>query len=1520
MKQGLLQQMKRGVATLLIAVMMVMSLPAEQSFAGRRDWPTVNVKKGETVFKVYTNKQNRMPYAYSAEIRLSDRSLGRTDSRGELHTKLLRVQDNGIVGWEKFDVIYIDWNGKTYIFKDRSLGPHINEFYLSDGEAITAEEALERKWGNASVISSYQGKTTDLRQTSKTFSAYKEKPGRKAEEDRIDTLKIDVSSGKEYTTGARFYLMQGGKLVVESAEPKFEIPVYDLSHGENPNFREPALKGFKAGEAVYFVVMDKQGNRSSSRIGLNIVADKKNAAGSTKLSAQLTQKAVTLKLNGVPLLGDNVEMNLMPAGMNTPFLFYIDQDKLRIGINLKREFMEGEKKPDGTTGEHKATAVGGNKAFFEAVNDAKKGKFEKLDRMSASRFKATGYASAKFDASLNFVGYGEVETSKIMENTGTVSLAIHGLIYGKVEGRVVAQAVIAFVPVYGYAGATGTLGAEGDLRAAFILTGDGYKFSDWSWDVDVLASVGLEAGLGVGIHGVLSAGLGGNIGVDGLYRFKNTYYKATAKGGFFAEVYLSPIIKVKKNWPLLDKVIADGYINSQSGNAMMLQMMSEEDAAFRVSSIDQFELETLPGDEPVLLAVSDGTQASLTDNTNDFIISGDALQSNTVELIQTDKGDYAFWFGTGDGSYDSAGVMYAKLATGSDAETASASLSGAGETKASPSNAPKASLSDAGAKKASSSNAEETATPSDASSDGEELVNDLSANASRSTRNASVYGLARSAAPGFEGEPKRIAAVLPGTDVETMDLYYDVKASGNKLYVAVSKSKDRLEGDTPENDAIREILSSSEIYLFTIDAESGEVEDTQQLSVDSNFDGAPSVYVDEDGTVYVAWIETETSDGDIFGENANYNLYLYRGAGAPERLSLGRSFPTSNLEIGKFNGTVSVIYSAKPGIGDGEEKNELYSYDGVNNTRLTDNNVNDTSPQIYMTATGSNLVWYQEGALMETASPGEAGTEIVSASENPMEGFTILQNKDKTQTMIVWEGMDPDYGEGRPKDEDWKKAYYENARVSIQAVEKRDSGWSKHFIIYDETDYLISHVSGYLNEDGYPVLLHTNTGMEIIDENEENNNSARSELILTTRSLYSELAIENVYYDYVYEQEGDTTGKMSFQLTFRNNGIEPIDSAEIVAFSNEFMGEATGSWRVQDFMEVDLQPGESRVVTLICDVGDISDKDRDITFRVAPADRIADSTDAVALFAGEAEEEEVEAYNLNLHRDMLVETELGLMDGEDCVRVMVTNVSDLPMGGRLELRKDSKDGMLLDTVELEPIYPDVTRYISVGINELLGGRKAERIVAVLTYADGVVDYVQTNNVSEINISMLPRQLNPYRISGSSQNAVSELWTRASVLTGGTWEQTAAGWRLMISSGSYAEGQWALVNGKWYLFDERGYMVSGWKKANGMWYYLDPVNGDMKSGWQLINDKWYYFDAVNGDMKSGWQLINDKWYYLDAVNGDMKSGWQLINEKWYYLDAINGDMKTGLQYLDGKEYYFDPVSGEMHEENRQRKTV
>lgn len=138
-----------------------------------------------------------------------------------------------------------------------------------------------------------------------------------------------------------------------------------------------------------------------------------------------------------------------------------------------------------------------------------------------------------------------------------------------------------------------------------------------------------------------------------------------------------------------------------------------------------------------------------------------------------------------------------------------------------------------------------------------------------------------------------------------------------------------------------------------------------------------------------------------------------------------------------------------------------------------------------------------------------------------------------------------------------------------------------------------------------------------------------------------------------------------------------------------------------------------------------------------------------------------------------------------------------------------------------------------------------------------------------------------------------------------WVETKQGWKFYDEEGYQVKNSWIQVDGKWYLINENGIMVTGWADLNDNRYYLNE-DGSMSTAWKNLNNKWYYFKA-DGTMAKGWEKIDGSWHYLNEA-GEMQIGWINDSGSWYHL-GTDGEMDTGWLKYSKKWYYLDN-SGKM----------
>ena len=89
----------------------------------------------------------------------------------------------------------------------------------------------------------------------------------------------------------------------------------------------------------------------------------------------------------------------------------------------------------------------------------------------------------------------------------------------------------------------------------------------------------------------------------------------------------------------------------------------------------------------------------------------------------------------------------------------------------------------------------------------------------------------------------------------------------------------------------------------------------------------------------------------------------------------------------------------------------------------------------------------------------------------------------------------------------------------------------------------------------------------------------------------------------------------------------------------------------------------------------------------------------------------------------------------------------------------------------------------------------------------------------------------------------------------------------MPDGAMAKDGVVTVEGKTYLFDDEGHMMSlpqGWSFVEGAWHY-GMSNGTVKTGWLNEHGTWYYLDPKTGAMAQGWAQVDSTWYYLSLIH-------------------------------------------------------
>lgn len=106
-----------------------------------------------------------------------------------------------------------------------------------------------------------------------------------------------------------------------------------------------------------------------------------------------------------------------------------------------------------------------------------------------------------------------------------------------------------------------------------------------------------------------------------------------------------------------------------------------------------------------------------------------------------------------------------------------------------------------------------------------------------------------------------------------------------------------------------------------------------------------------------------------------------------------------------------------------------------------------------------------------------------------------------------------------------------------------------------------------------------------------------------------------------------------------------------------------------------------------------------------------------------------------------------------------------------------------------------------------------------------------------------------------------------------WILTNGRWWFLYADGTYPVNSWRQINGKFYYFDNDGYMLSNtWLNENGNWRFL-TASGAMAVDWTNVSERWYYMGTNDGVMfTEGQHVINKRTYYMDASGASVRNNW------------------------------------------------
>ena len=144
---------------------------------------------------------------------------------------------------------------------------------------------------------------------------------------------------------------------------------------------------------------------------------------------------------------------------------------------------------------------------------------------------------------------------------------------------------------------------------------------------------------------------------------------------------------------------------------------------------------------------------------------------------------------------------------------------------------------------------------------------------------------------------------------------------------------------------------------------------------------------------------------------------------------------------------------------------------------------------------------------------------------------------------------------------------------------------------------------------------------------------------------------------------------------------------------------------------------------------------------------------------------------------------------------------------------------------------------------------------------------------------------------------------------GIWTQKGKTY-FLDSNYQKAKNQWVVsASGRYYYTDENGIVLTNQMQGN---YYVGETGARVTSQKLQIDDKTYYFTS-DGSKATGIVTLNGKTYLFDR-NGVMVTGWYNNSVATFYFLPTTGEMvKSQIMIIDNVFYSFD-ANGYMTDQN------
>ena len=455
-------------------------------------------------------------------------------------------------------------------------------------------------------------------------------------------------------------------------------------------------------------------------------------------------------------------------------------------------------------------------------------------------------------------------------------------------------------------------------------------------------------------------------------------------------------------------------------------------------------------------------------------------------------------------------------------------------------------------------------------------------------------------------------------DDRTADFAPSAVSDGEHIYVAWQN----IDKEFTDNAGLSEVAAASKIFMSVWTAEEG-FSKAFVVSRPECMAATPKIALNAEGKPYVVYLQ-----------NTDNNLLLTTGQN-----HIGYSIYHNDKDMvdmsKSFAGNVGLVAAMDTSYTDGYEVSYTLDKDNDLSTledreivkkgaadAATQNDCLDSNAQYVKNGSRTLRFWYRDGSIVMSDMNGNETVVYQDDTGVLTDDFHVVSGQEN-QLAVVWTAVDADG----------------NKQIEGSLYDPDKNTWSKSIQISD-TDANVYSPQGIFTEDGSLQFLYKKTG------------EAQTDLCVLMAKPSVNLTVENAYCDETLLVPGSTT-KVSVQI--KNNGTKSTDG-----FTVDIEGTKTA-------VSERLAPGESIIAEADYVVpADISYQEIHV---VAEADGDIDTSD--------------NQFSLPIgHTDLAVNVTDSRLAFGQLVEVHTANQSCVDTSATLEVRKNSRDGELVKSIDL----------------------------------------------------------------------------------------------------------------------------------------------------------------------------------------------------------------------------------------------